>query len=224
MLKLKRLRLWIDALPRAGTENMAWDEAVLELSELPVLRFYRWDGCWASVGIRFDMDALPAEIGPEFSVVKRITGGGIVYHDRDATFTLVVPEGDELGSLGTRHVYEWVHGALARVLTHFKGSPHRLIGAQETLDGDACFQAPALHDVRDDQGRKVAGGAQRRAKTGFMHQGSLITEGLEDAFWLHLAEELSEEVVPWQPNEKIATRARELVTSRYALSEWSKLA
>lgn len=222
MLKLKQLRLWVDPLPRSGTENMAWDEALLELTDCPVLRFYGWEGCWASVGIRFDLEALPQEIGPEFSVVKRITGGGIVYHDRDATFTLIVPEGDELGSLGTRHVYEWVHGALARVLTLFKGAPHRLVGAQETLDGDACFQAPALHDVRNELGEKVAGGAQRRAKTGFMHQGSLITKGVGEDFWLQLARELSEEVVVWQPDQKIASRAIELVARRYELPEWSR--
>jgi lipoyl(octanoyl) transferase len=224
MLKLRRLHLWLDEEPRSGPENMAWDEALLDQSTSPVLRYYRWSGDWASVGIRFDLDALPTEIGKHYSVVKRITGGGIVYHDVDATFTVIVPQGDELGSLGTRHVYEWIHGALARNLDATNKQSHRLVGENESVEGDACFQAPVLHDVKDATGAKIAGGAQRRSRTGFMHQGSMITTGVPLHFWQQLAAELAEEVIPWRPDASLASHAGQIAAQRYNQPEWSRLA
>ncbi len=79
----------------AADYNMAADEALLESApELgrPVLRFYGWKESAATFGYSqkyADMEKLT----PLRPLVRRPTGGGLVPHDADWTYSLVVPAG-----------------------------------------------------------------------------------------------------------------------------------
>ncbi|MFX1315075.1 MAG: biotin/lipoate A/B protein ligase family protein [Promethearchaeota archaeon] len=83
-----------------GLWNMALDEAILkaviERKSPNTLRFYRWNPSTASIGRN---QSLSAEIDMKFTeekgfnVVRRITGGGAVFHDKDGeiTYSIVCP-------------------------------------------------------------------------------------------------------------------------------------
>ncbi len=89
---------FIDTGLLSGVENMAIDEALLACFEpgksLPILRTYGWNPPAFSCG-RFQK---PAEIialdrcrADGTQVVKRITGGGVIYHGSELTYSLVCP-------------------------------------------------------------------------------------------------------------------------------------
>src|ERR1700743_1226729 len=76
-----------------ATFNMALDEALLEAMprlQKPVLRFYRWTEPAASFGYfqKFSEIQRATLLRP---LVRRPTGGGLVPHDADWTYSLAFP-------------------------------------------------------------------------------------------------------------------------------------
>ena len=81
-----------------GFWNMALDEAILnsviEKKSPNTLRFYKWNPSTISIGRN---QSLSEEVNVEvaqrkgFTIVRRITGGGAVFHDqyREITYSLV---------------------------------------------------------------------------------------------------------------------------------------
>jgi len=80
---------------RSAYENMAIDEAIL-INGIPTLRFYKWKPSAISIGY---FQSIEEEVNLEecrrqgVDVVRRITGGGAVYHDThgEITYSLVCP-------------------------------------------------------------------------------------------------------------------------------------
>ena len=153
--------------------NMGLDEALLngapELG-LPVLRFYGWTVPAASFGYSqkyVEIEKLTM-LRP---LVRRPTGGGLVPHDADWTYSLVFPPTHEWYGVKAvesyRRVHEWLRGAFARMNISTTLSPKR----QKEILGQ-CF----LGAEKDDllwHGRKIAGAAQRRSRNGLLIQGSV---------------------------------------------------
>lgn len=215
------LGLWIDDTARGGPLHMAIDEALLELSSSPVLRIYRWDGPWVSIGCFTSMANATAAY-PDRPIVRRWTGGGVVDHADDWTYSLIVPSGEPLAALGTAATYEAIHQALADALTSC-GHPARLTHAPDPAPGQSarCFDSPVRADVLSN-GRKIAGAAQRRTRRGLLHQGSVqgatIPPGLDWALANRL--HLSPTLIAPAPTDPVFVRALELTGTRYASSPW----
>lgn len=169
MFLFETLQLWIDESARSGPENMAVDEWLLAKVEEPLLRVYRWEENWGSLGY-FGSISEARETFPGLDWVRRWTGGGLVDHRDDWTYTLVVPIGDPLARLRGAESYRLIHGELGRVL---KSDGVRLSAGHEATGAAACFENPVEHDLVDAAGRKRAGAGQRRTKTGLLHQGSV---------------------------------------------------
>lgn len=149
---------------------MAVDEWLLETSVLPVLRVYDWNERWGSLG-RFC--CLNQAIDGNSSVcwVRRSTGGGIVDHQNDWTYSLVIPETENLARISASQCYKQIHEALLVVLSdRFKLVDSTDVKAEL---GGICFEKPVISDVVDSAGNKVAGAGQRRTKQGLLHQGSV---------------------------------------------------
>jgi lipoate-protein ligase A len=73
--------------------NMAIDEALLESLTLPAVRFYRWQSPALSFGY-FGRFADVASYQSERDLVRRWTGGGIVFHGEDLTYSILIPAND----------------------------------------------------------------------------------------------------------------------------------
>ena len=73
--------------------NMAIDEALLESATVPSVRFYGWHSPALSFGYfgRFSDVAIYAS---ERDLVRRWTGGGIVFHGDDITYSIALPSSD----------------------------------------------------------------------------------------------------------------------------------
>jgi lipoate-protein ligase A len=166
---LPQLQLWLDPVPRDGPENMAVDQWLAETCDAPVLRSYRWTPGWGSFGYFVKTADLPAS---GLKWVRRWTGGGIVDHRADWTYTLFVPRGFGLAEARGAESYRVIHAALVSAL-RASGIEARLSGEMPPAVGGECFLQPVEHDVLGATGRKIAGAGQRRTVRGLLHQGSV---------------------------------------------------
>jgi lipoyl(octanoyl) transferase len=210
---LPLLDLWIDPVPRDGPENMAVDEWLAETCETPVLRSYRWTPGWGSFGYFVKAVELPDW---RLRWVRRWTGGGIVDHREDWTYTLWVPNGFGLAEAKGGESYRVIHAALVAAL-QAGGIEAHLSGTMPPAAGGECFLQPVEYDVLDATDRKIAGAGQRRSMRGLLHQGSVATalpvpEGLA-AF-------LAEKVVASEFAPDPAWLAERIAT-RYAEDGWN---
>lgn len=180
---LPLLHLWIDPVERGGPENMAVDEWLAEFCDQPVLRSYRWRPGWGSCGYFVKESELPDW---PLHWVRRWTGGGIVDHRADWTYTLWVPSGHGLAEAKGGVSYRMIHAALVSALRE-SGVVARLSGAAPPAAGGECFAQPVEHDVLDAAGRKIAGAGQRRTVRGLLHQGSVATAPWPEALAAGLA-------------------------------------
>jgi lipoate-protein ligase A len=213
------LDLWIDETPRPGAWNMAVDQAWLEWGERPLLRAYGWEEATVTIGYAQNLSKLAGAL-PGWPVVRRWTGGGVVFHQADATYTMMVPAADAWAETRPVESYRRIHGSLAAMLSARGYAGCRLAELADVKDLPFCFEAPALHDVIRGA-MKVAGAGQRRGKLGLLHQGSVqqVTVGAE--FWRDWARQLAVQVneVAVLP-EPVARRAAELTEKRYGLPGW----
>jgi lipoyl(octanoyl) transferase len=171
----EQMRLWVDPVRRSGPEAMAVDEWLLETVETPVLRVYRWAGEWASVGY-FGEISVARRLFPGVDLVRRWTGGGMVDHRSDWTYTLAVPRGEPLAELRGAESYRQIHAALAETL-RAEGISARVSGGGEETGAVLCFENPVSYDLVGDDGGKLAGAGQRRSSQGLLHQGSVAGNG-----------------------------------------------
>lgn len=194
---------------------MAADQAWLEQSEVPVLRVYRWTQPTATIGYAQNLTKLGDSL-PQWPIVRRWTGGGVVLHDNDFTYSVIVPAVHPWSQTNPLDSYRLIHASLAGALED--GS--RLAGPEDLIENPFCFVAPALHDVIRDK-VKVAGAGQRRGKLGLLHQGSVQQVNLPDEFWPRWAAQLARDVLVTQEmNTAMIERASELTRKRYSLSSW----
>lgn len=209
----EELECVVDDEPHGAALNMAIDEVLLRLVEKPVLRVYRW----ARPALSFGYFVKLAEVEPlaaRRELVRRWTGGGVVPHGDDFTFSLIVPREHPVGRLSAPESYREIHAVVAAALG---GAELAVADAPET--SNACFENPRQSDVLMS-GTKVAGGAQRRSAKGLLHQGSLRVPGLPFAFGETLAAELAEHAVLARLHGATLKAAEEVAAERYATDEW----
>jgi lipoate-protein ligase A len=220
MTVFEELALWIDPGKRTGPEAMAVDEWLLESVKVPLLRVYGWQGNWGSLGYFGKISEAEAAL-PEVDWVRRWTGGGIVDHRSDWTYTVVAPAGENLCHLRGGESYQLIHEALAKALAD-EFDVCLSSGDQQT--GDAlCFSNPVGHDIVDSAGRKLAGAGQRRTKSGLLHQGSLALPSAAAACDMRAVRLATELAVRWQrldikPPADLIERG---MRARYANPAWT---
>lgn len=178
MILFENLDLWVDPVVRRGPEAMAVDEWLLETADIPVLRVYRWEGGWVSIGY-FDKIGPVAEDFPGVEVVRRWTGGGIVDHREDWTYTLVVPRSERLANAKGAESYLRIHECILAALGPERVQVRLSRGGEET-GAARCFENPVNHDLIGPDGRKIAGAGQRRTRSGLLHQGSITIREASD--------------------------------------------
>lgn len=162
-----------DAGAASASWNMALDEALLMTAAgraVPVLRFYGWTEPAATFGY-FQRYADIANWTGLRPLIRRPTGGGLVPHDRDWTYSLVIPPGHEWHRIPARDSYRRVHDWIR---VSFERIRVRTDLAEEAVVSQPgqCFAGAEQFDLLRD-GRKIAGAAQRRNRHGLLVQGSV---------------------------------------------------
>ena len=152
-----------------GALNMGIDEAVLRAVSRgyspPTLRLYAWSppcvtvGYFQSLADEVDLD-LCASSGVD--AVRRITGGGAVFHEAEITYSVVLPEGCALAPAGILDSYKILCGGIVE-------------GLREAFGVEAAFKP--INDVCVGP-KKVSGNAQTR-RSGCLLQHGTILLGLD---------------------------------------------
>jgi lipoate-protein ligase A len=217
-----QLQVWLDPVTRSGPEAMAVDEWLLQTTEMPVLRVYRWAGDWGSVGYFGKLVEAEAAF-PGISWVRRWTGGGTVDHRTDWTYSVVAPLGSGIAQLRGAESYRILHAALAEALQAEGVDAHLSSGADQT-GATLCFENPVGHDLIDSHKRKLAGAGQRRSRNGLLHQGS-VAAGCNEITSVKRSERLAAVLAArpiggeMNPPDEWIERAIEL---RYGNDLWTK--
>jgi lipoyl(octanoyl) transferase len=212
----ENLREVLDPEPHAAALNMAIDETLLAGASEPLLRLYRWKQPAVSFGY-FGKHGEVAAAWPARELVRRWTGGGIVPHGDDVTYSLLVPARHPVARQGPLESYRAIHEALARWFAA-KGIGASLTGGVPKVS-EACFENPAPHDVLAE-GHKIAGAAQRRTRSGLLHQGSIQNvRGMEQ--WRDaLSAAFSSRVELRSISAEEIAAAEVLVESKYGREDW----
>jgi len=209
--------------------NMALDETLLaSMPRLarPVLRFYGWTEPAATFGY-FQKFADVERTTHLRLLVRRPTGGGIVPHDADWTYSLVFPSGHEWYQLKAeqsyRRVHEWIQAAFRNLGVVTKLAP----AARKTQPGQ-CFEGHEKSDLLW-HARKIAGAAQRRNKLGLLIQGSVQPSPLFPArsVWQEAMIEAAKALyrADWDEfpaDHPLLAAAAELARRKYSLDEYNR--
>lgn len=199
--------------------NMAVDHALLRFAGTrgrPLLRLYTW--CQPAVSYGY-FQKYPAQLAGQYEIVRRPTGGGLVYHGQDTTYTIVIPPGHALYQLSTNAAYCAIHRAVAAALT---AQAELLPHAQAPRGQYECFQNPVAGDVVAGT-EKLAGGAQRRGRAGVLHQGSIVGRVDADRLLAAFRTEFNIEFIPYTLTAAEQAEADRLCREKYAAGSQSKL-
>lgn len=173
--------------PLSGACNMALDEALLESvaagRSLPVLRLYGWSPPAVTLGYFQRIEAavnLEACRSLGLDVVRRITGGRAVLHDREVTYSVISPERSALFPGGILENYRVIARVLQQTLDSFSLETSLAPGRSRSCGSSAaqqsaCFTAPATYELLH-AGCKVTGSAQKRQGDAFLQHGSIPVE------------------------------------------------
>jgi lipoyl(octanoyl) transferase len=217
----RELQLWMDPVARSGPAAMAVDEWLLETVDKPVLRIYRWAGDWASLGY-FGKIAEARGLFRDVELVRRWTGGGMVDHRADWTYTVVAPQGEPLAGWRGVESYRQLHAALAETL-RAEGIMARMSHGADETGAVLCFENPVSHDLLAADGRKLAGAGQRRSRSGLLHQGSVAQATADEAVSLRRAENFAGRIsTTWEVFRGVpsATEIASRAAGRYLRDEW----
>jgi lipoate-protein ligase A len=209
--------------------NMGLDEALLESVSnwrVPVLRFYGWKEPAASFGY-FQRFHDVEQLTPLRPLVRRPTGGGIVPHDADWTYSVAFPPNHEWYGLTAtdsyRRVHEWIQKAFAKL-----GLQTGLAPVSVKTQPGRCFVGHEQSDLLWND-RKIAGAAQRRRKDGLLIQGSVQppSNSLVRSEWeLAMRETVGWlEAMSWRecPDcSQVIVRATELAQAKYSRASYNE--
>ena len=183
-----------------GYTNMAIDEAMFTLCAAncipPTLRLYEWEPPAISVGY-FQSPLNPPLVRGgvgRIDIVRRLTGGGAILHDKELTFCLVTILKDSIIPEDVSASYNTICGAVINGLqslgidTRIRGNGNAAVpraGAKADLPQQKssplvpqpffCFARPSKYDIIFE-GKKLVGSAQRRKHGIFLHHGSILMD------------------------------------------------
>lgn len=208
---------------------MAMDEALLEAMprlQKPVLRFYGWTEPAASFGYfqKFSDVERATLLRP---LVRRPTGGGLVPHDRDWTYSLAFPIHHEWYSVNAvesyRRAHEWIQAAFAQLQMPTELAPC----CRKSAPGQ-CFAGHEKFDLLW-QGKKIAGAAQRRNKLGLLIQGSvqppplsIKREDWETAMRSIGERQWNAEWSAYEPDAALSQRVDDLARKKYSQRSYNE--
>ena len=175
--QIQRWRL-IDSGSASARWNMAVDEALLRcfgVNDTPILRLYRWQ----SASLSFGRFSHPKETlvweqlqNGQIDYARRVTGGGILVHGDDLSYTLIIPRAF-VEKFGVKESYRYLCGFL---LTLYKGlgldaafSHDRHLKEQTS---DICLAGKERYDIVIDN-KKIGGNAQRHTREGVLQHGTV---------------------------------------------------
>ena len=155
---------------RNAAMNMAIDEAIFNSRianrVLNTLRFYRWQPSALSIGKNQNPEnEVYVETAKRLGVdvVRRISGGGTVYHDFEGEVTYsVIAQVDDLGTADVTTVYTKIYCAITDAL--------RLLGVPADFSSGDAKNCPNLTVA----GKKISGSSQTISRGVVLQHGTIL--------------------------------------------------
>ncbi|MEF3279694.1 MAG: hypothetical protein K6357_01835 [Elusimicrobiota bacterium] len=170
-------------------ENMSCDEIFCEtMPEKYILRFFNWakNGITFGLSQRFSVVLKELnEIEQSLDITRRPTGGGLVIHKNDITFSFIFYSPEEFNPLKT---YEKLHTAITK--EYLKNGIELNLLNSKTQNYDInnnitnCFKKPVEKDIMAGN-RKILGGAIRKFSDYILYQASLQMPDARENLMLH---------------------------------------
>ena len=176
MITAKRWRL-IESGEGSGAWNMAVDEALLESfkeGDRPILRLYGWEpslslGRFSGADRSVDLESAEAE---GIACVRRISGGGILVHGGDLSYSMILPR-RVLKSRGVKESYRYLCGFLVNLYAKLGQKASFAQELQlESESTNVCLASNEPYDLLIG-GRKMGGNAQRHTSGAFLQHGTI---------------------------------------------------
>ena len=178
------MRCWrlLDLRSHNALMNMATDEALFKAliqqkNKVPTLRFYTWlppavsVGCLQKIPENFNLTQC-RKLG--LDIVRRPTGGRMVLHMGDLTYSLVFAENTPVIPKGILPSYKKISQAIQYGLM-LLGISSQLCSQQKINRSPLCFSLAAKYETLVN-GKKIMGNAQKRKKGAILQQGSIMIE------------------------------------------------
>jgi lipoate-protein ligase A len=208
--------------------NMAMDETLLEFIaqiKTPILRFYEWSEPAASFGYFQSYSEIERAtlLRP---LVRRPTGGGIVPHHGDWTYSVAFPASHEWYGFTAKESYRYVHEWIQNAFRKLNVSTTLADCCRRDHPGQ-CFIGYEKNDVLWNH-QKIAGAAQRRNRFGLLIQGSIQPPSIQpsrEAWRKAMCDVLLERGIEWkkfQPTSAVEERARVLATDKYSQQTYTQ--
>jgi lipoate-protein ligase A len=214
---LEELHVYDDSEPRSAPLNMAVDETLLQIAACPILRFYCWRGPALSFGYFGSYTDVAAQ-RDDREIVRRWTGGGVVPHGDDLTYSVIIPAKHPFFARSSLVIYSDLHEAIRGALLT-NGIDATLASSASRKVSENCFANPVRADVISE-GRKIAGAAHRRSRAGLLHQGSIQSPNLPHRFNDDLARTLCARFEHRALSKEHIERATTIAQAKYGSLEW----
>lgn len=217
-------------------EQMALDECIVRARPHEItLRLYRWT---ADDAVTFGYAQFISEVrralaerkftGP---YARRPTGGGMVFHEGDLTFSLVFPSFGRPADI-YKNFHAHIHAQLNRL-----GEKGRIFDKNLSVSAyapsinhtaSACFSNPVENDLLAENGHKILGGALRRFGNTVLYQGSLqVPQARENPAYTNavisaVRSYLAADLHPHRASEAWVAQAKELARTQYSTNAWTE--
>jgi lipoate-protein ligase A len=149
-----------------AAKNMAIDRAVLVANSRglvpPTVRFYEWIPSAISIGYFQSLEEeVDLQMCEKYKVdyVRRITGGGAVFHEDELTYSIVIPESHPLIPKNIMKSYHNICGAIIKGLSELG------------INSDYM----PINDIICN-GKKISGNAQTRKEKTVLQHGTVLTD------------------------------------------------
>ena len=175
MIDIKKFRLILTNTNNAKI-NMAIDKALTlsyEKGDMPILRFYTWENSF-TIGLGQNIEnysSLKTIYNDNYS--KRITGGGVLFHGHDISYSLLLSN-DEFTGLSVKESYERICQFLLQFYKDIGLNPSFVkdLESIELKKDEFCQVGFEAYDIVVN-GNKIGGNAQKRDKKLIFQHGSI---------------------------------------------------
>ncbi len=218
-------RLIVEPELLSGADNMARDEVLLEAATLgggPVLRMYTWREPTLSLGY-FQQREPWMESSPwsETAMVRRLTGGGAILHDREWTYSCVIPGRD----FRLHHPYDLYDRIHDGIVTWAAGQGFSLrprgVNHRQADEPYLCYLRGDSHDLCLGES-KIVGSAQRRRRGALLQHGSFLLQHSPLAPEIRGIHDLASETVLTGDRRSLGIQLAHVIGSNVIENGWTE--
>lgn len=211
---------------KSAKENMAIDESLLKnykQGDYPILRLYTWNKNSVTIGISQNFETYPFIENPNENAAKRITGGGILFHGHDVSYSIIIPS-EILKDLSIKKSYEKICQFILRFYENldlnvcFAKDDENIILSKSEF----CQVGFEAYDILVNS-KKIGGNAQRRTKKAIFQHGSIpVFKPKEDEMFGNSLEDINIDISFKETITRLIESFKESFNVEIEISELTK--